>query len=401
MEIKTLPNGLTVIFEKKNSNSVAIEVNVKTGSCNEPRKLAGVSHFLEHLLFTGTNKRKDAIAISREIDRIGGEFNAATSHERTFYYTVVPKKHFNIGVEVLADMMQNTIFNDSFEKERDVILKEISFTNDNPRSYQWLLFYKALFEKHPAKFPIYGNIKTIKNMEKEWVIDYYKKHYIPNNMSIAVVGDVNNPFDKIKKEFTFSPGKLPKQEKIDEPLQKKPKLVTETRKTEDSYMVFGYKVPSRSNPHSYSLDVIKAILGGGMSSRLFEEIRIKRGLSYGVAAQHDSNVGFGTFAIILNAHKDKKDIIKDIIIKEIKNLKNLDEKGLEEAKTYIEGNYLLENESNSNRASTLNGWHMVKDARDAEEYISKIKNVKKEDITEAADIYLNENYTFAVLQQSK
>ena len=400
MEIKTLPNELTVIFEKKNSNSVAIEVNVKTGSCNEPRKLAGVSHFLEHLLFTGTNKRKDAIAISREIDRIGGEFNAATSHERTFYYTVVPKKHFNIGVEVLADMMQNTLFNDSFEKERDVILKEISFTNDNPRSYQWLLFYKALFEKHPAKFPIYGSVETIKNMKKEWVIDYYKKHYIPNNMSIAIVGDVNDPFDKIKKEFTFGPRKLPKQEKIDEPLQKKPNIVTEIRKTEDSYMVFGYKVPSRSNPHSYSLDIIKAILGGGMSSRLFEEIRIKRGLSYGVAAQHDSNVGFGTFAITLNAHKDKKEIIKDIILKEIKNLKNLDEKSLEEAKNYIEGNYLLENESNSNRASTLNGWQMVKDARNAEEYISKIKNVKKEDVAEAADLYLNENYTFAVLQQS-
>ncbi len=400
MEIKTLPNGLTVIFEKKNSNSVAIEVNVKTGSCNEPRKLAGVSHFLEHLLFTGTNKRKDAIAISREIDRIGGEFNAATSHERTFYYTVVPKKHFNIGVEVLADMMQNTLFNDSFEKERDVILKEISFTNDNPRSYQWLLFYKALFEKHPAKFPIYGSIETIKNMKKEWVIDYYKNHYIPNNMSIAIVGDVSNPFDKIEKEFTFSPGKLPKQEKIDEPLQKKPKNVIEIRKTEDSYMVFGYKVPSRSNPHSYSLDLIKAILGGGMSSRLFEEIRIKRGLSYGVSAQHDSNVGFGTFAITLNAHKDKKEIIKDIILKEIDNLKNLDEKSLEEAKNYIEGNYLLENESNSNRASTLNGWQMVKDPREAEEYISKIKRVKKEDIVEAADLYLNENYTFAVLQQS-
>ncbi len=402
MEVTKLSNGLTVILERKPSNSVAIEVSVMTGSVNEPRKIAGVSHFLEHMLFTGTKKRKDAIAISREIDRVGGEFNAATTHERTLYYVIMPKNHFDIGVEVLADMMQNTTFNESFEKERDVILKEISFINDNPRSYQWLLFQKALFEKHPARYPIYGNIDSIKNMKKSLMIDYYKHHYIPNNMSIAITGNVDSSaIDKVKEEFNSRQGKLPQQERFTEPDATKPKSIIEKRKTEDSYMVLGYKVPPRSSKESYAIDIIKAFLGGGMSSRLFEEIRIKRGLSYGVSAQHDSNKSFGTFAITLNAHKNKKTIIKEIILREIKNLKKIDEKSIREAKAYIEGSYLIENESNQARASNFNFWHMVGNARLADTYISRINSVTKEDVVNAASDYLNNNYTFAILEQEE
>ncbi len=402
MQINTLPNGLSVIVDKRNTNTVAVEVSAKTGSTNEPSKLAGCSHFLEHMLFTGTKKRPDSMAMSKEIDRIGGDFNAYTTHERAAYYALVPSKHLKLAIEVLADMIQNTIFNDAFEKERQVILKEISFHNDNPRTYQWELFQKALFEKHPAKNPITGNKESITKMKKEDVIKYYKVHYIPNNMSIAISGNIGNTdvFSKIEEEFTFKPAKLPKQPKIEEPLAKKPKTVTETRKQEDSYMVLGYKVPPRMHKDSYAIDVIKAVLGGGMSSRLFEEIRNKRGLSYGVAVQHDSNVSFGIFAVTVNAHKDKKDIIKDIILKEIKDLRKIDDKSMEEAKTYLEGSYLLENESNQSRASSLNFWQMAKDARLADSFIDNIKNVTKEDIYNATELYLNENYTFAVLQQA-
>ena len=193
MKKKVLGNGLTVIFKEKKGSSVVVEVMIKVGSDFENAEERGISHFLEHILFEGTVKRSTNREISNEIEKIGGDFNAYTSNERTCFYVKVLKKHFPIAVDVLADILQNSVFNEKdIIKEKNVVLKEIDMVNDDPRHYQWILLQKTLFDKHPCKYPTYGDPKVIKDLTREKVIEFFEKYYVPNNMVVSIVGDVKN-----------------------------------------------------------------------------------------------------------------------------------------------------------------------------------------------------------------
>ncbi|MBI2651859.1 insulinase family protein, partial [Candidatus Woesearchaeota archaeon] len=216
-----LKNGATVIFERNYSKSVAVEVMFKVGSNFESVKMAGISHFLEHMLFEGTKNRKDSREIANEIEKYGGEFNAYTTGDRTAFFIKIINKRFEIALDILSDMVANPIFDEKIiEKEKQVILKEINMVTDDSRLHQWVLFQKTLFEKHPAKNPTYGTIKTVKSFGRKHVSDYYYSHYIPNNMIISVVGNVKNVKEKIDKYFgSLKPKKLIKRPKIKESLQ--------------------------------------------------------------------------------------------------------------------------------------------------------------------------------------
>ena len=159
-----LNNGLTIIHEKKKGNSVVIQIMVKVGSDFELENERGISHFLEHILFEGTAKRPTNQNISNEIEKIGGDFNAYTSNEKTCFYVKVLKKHFHTAVDVLADVLQNPLFKEEdIVKEKNVILKEIDMIHDEPKYYQWILLQKTLFDEHPCRFPTYGDKNVIKN----------------------------------------------------------------------------------------------------------------------------------------------------------------------------------------------------------------------------------------------
>src|SRR3989338_3699748 len=188
---KVLSNGLTILYKHCPSETVTVEFSVHTGSIMESSPEAGLSHFLEHLLFEGTAKRPSSKAIANEIEKYGGEFNAATSQERTFYYVKIAKKHFAVALDILSDMFQHSLFDPVIlEKERKVILDEINMVNDNPRHYQWILFNKALFGKHPAGFPVYGNVSVLKKMKRAAILAYFSKWYIPSKITVLVAGDV-------------------------------------------------------------------------------------------------------------------------------------------------------------------------------------------------------------------
>src|SRR3989338_232969 len=196
MKKTTLKNGLTLIEEKKDTDSVSIVITVKTGSNNESKNIFGISHFIEHMLFEGTVNRASSTIIGNEIERLGGDLNAYTTNERTCFYVKVPKKHFDIALEIASDIMQHPLFdNKMIEKERSVILKEINMVTDEPRFHQWVLFSKTLFKKHSAKNPTYGTVKAVKRISRQDLVSYYKKYYVPNNMVISVVGSVNNVKD--------------------------------------------------------------------------------------------------------------------------------------------------------------------------------------------------------------
>ena len=187
---------------------------------------------------------------------------------------------------------------------------------------------------------------------------------------------------------------------IKEPRQKKPMIKIEKKKILSSYIVLGYKTPTRLQKESYVLDVIRAVLGRGQSGKLFNEIRAKRGLAYDVGVQHEPSTDYGFFAVYLGTDKKNISIAKKIILEEFSKLKNISEKDLKEAKDYLEGEFLMQNEDNFHMADKLAFWELIKDASLAKEYLKKVKKVKKEDIARVVNKYLNKNYTMAVIKQS-
>lgn len=395
-----LKNGLTVLFEPRKTDTVAIEVSIGTGSNNEHKNIAGISHFLEHMLFEGT-KTRTAKQISEAIENIGGELNAATSKERTFFYTKVPKNKAGIGMEILADIVNNPLFDPKIlEKERRVVLEEIRMTNDQPILYQWVLFERNLFKRHPTKNPIYGRFDSVRAITRKNMIDYFKRWYSPNNMIISIVGDVKQVKSLVSRNFAgMEPRKVPKIKKVIEPKDNKQTIKREKRKIKQAYLILGHKTVPRSHKDSFVLDVISAIYSKGLSGRINDEIRVKRGLAYAVGANNEAKKDFGLFFFYLNCAKRNVGLCKSIILDEIDKLSNISNKELQEAKDHIIGKNLLDKENSQKRADDLAFWEFIKDAKMADQYGKSVKKVAKKDIIRVRDKYLNKNYTMVVLSK--
>ena len=396
-----MKNNITIIFKKTSSKSVAVEVMFKVGSNYESSKIMGISHFLEHMLFEGTKKRNDSRIIANEIEKYGGQFNAYTGEDRTAFFIKIINKRFEIALDILSDIIANPLFDkNKIEKEKQVVLKEINMVTDDPKQHQWVLFQKNLFEKHPAKNPTYGTVKSVKSFSRKIILDYYGKYYTPDNMVISVVGNVSNVKEKIEKYFSgLKPKKVISREKIKEPIQEKIKKFVEKRKIQTSYMVLGFKTVPRMHKDSFALDVIAAILGRPQSGWVFDEIRNKRGLAYQAAVQNELETDYGFFAVF--AGLDKKNIEKaiEVILAQFKKLAKISKNELEVAKTYIEGNHTLELEDNFQAADDLAFWEAIKDASLANAFIKNIKKVKVNNVKRVAKKYLTNKYTLVVIEQ--
>ena len=393
-----LPTGLTIIYEKKKTNSVVIEVMIKVGSNFELPEERGISHFIEHMLFEGTKKRPTNWHISNEIEKIGGDFNAYTTNERTCFYVKLLKKHFNIGVDVLADLIQNSLFKKSdLEKEKKVVIKEIDMVHDEPRYYQWDLLLKNLFKNHPTKNPVYGDKKIIKGLSREKVLKYFNRYYVPNNMVISVVGDIPNWKDEIVKKFTLKKGKNIYRKTIKEPLAKKNISKKEKRDIASTYLAMGFKTVPLKHKDSYVLEVINGILGRGQSGRMFTEIRSKMGLAYEVGTRHTAEVSYGYFSVYASVNKTKLPLAKKMILQEFKKLQLLNAQDLKEAKTYIEGEYLLELEDSQKVADQILFYEQAGDAKSMKEFIKRIKKVTISDIKRVSKKYFK-NHTVAIIE---
>jgi len=401
MQEYKLKNGITLIFEKNNSKSVAVEVMFKFGSNFESKKTLGLAHFLEHMLFEGTKNRKSSREIANEIEKYGGEFNAYTTGDRTAFFIKIINKRFDVALDIISDMVANPIFEKNIiEKEKQVVLKEINMITDDSRLHQWILFQKNLFDRHPAKNPTYGTVETVKGFDRKYVAGYYFSHYIPNNMIISVVGNVDKVKEKIEKYFgSLKPKSLIKRTRVKEPLQTKIRKFVEKRKTLNSYLVLGYKTMPRLHKDSYVLDVIAAMLGRGQSGWMFDEIRNKRGLAYQVGVNYENESDYGTFAVYCGLDKKNIESAKEIILQQFRRLEKISKKDLEEAKTYIEGNHILEMEDNFHYADNLAFWETIKDAKLADSYLKNIRKVAINDIKRVARKYLNDKYTMVVIEQ--
>ncbi len=398
---KVLSSGLTIIHKPVASETVTVEFSVHTGSINESPAETGLSHFLEHLLFEGTKKRPSSQIIANEIEKYGGEFNAATSPERTFYYVKIAKKHFAVALDILSDMLLHPVFDAAkIEKERKVILEEIHLVNDNPRQYQWILFHKALYGNHPAAKPVYGNIAVLKKITRQQILSYFQRHYVPSACTVVVVGDVPNAISCIEQvcgAWSGSPVSLLS------PAQT-PNVFTflkEKKKLAQSYLVLGYKTVLRSHPDSIIFDVICGILGRGQSGWLFDEIRAKLGLCYSVGIEYDGSRTYGGVGIYCGMHKKNIPKVQKLILEQLEKLKIVSEKDVAEAKTHVEGSLALRHENTAFSAEELAYWHFTASLEQYHNYLSQLQKVTAADVQRIAKTYFTKNYTMAILEQEK
>lgn len=398
MEKVVLPNGLTVIYKHKPGNSVVIEVMAKVGSNDETAAERGISHFLEHILFEGTAKRPSNRDITNEIEKIGGDFNAYTTNERTCFHIKVLPKHFSIALEVLADILQHSLLREKdINKEKNVVLKEIDMVHDEPRYYQWVLFQKHLFQKHPSKYPTYGDKKVIKGLNRQKVWKFFQKYYRPSNMVVCIVGEVPEWKKKISSQLSLLPGKVVKPAIALEPAATKPQEKRERKKIANTYTIMGFKTIPRTNPDAYVLEVINAILGRGQSGWMFTELRSKLGLGYEVGTQHIAERTYGYFAVYATVDKKNVKLVKSLMLREIQKLQSVTEQDLQEAKDFIEGSYYLELDDSQKLADQILFWEQVKDAQLLMEFIPRMKKVSLADVQRVAQHYLR-NPLFVVVE---
>ncbi len=330
---KKLDNGLTVLFEERKIPVIAISASVKFGAQFEKENIKGISHFIEHLVFKGT-KTRSVEEIPKEIEKKGGIINAFTSEDITAYWNKLPSKHFSLGADIARDLVLNPIFEkEPLERERKVILEEIKMYHDNPPTHVLEKIKEMLYEK-PFNMSVAGTQETVSGLSREKVIELFNSIYSTDNMIFCAVGKTSweevleeaKKFPKINKKINPVPIILRNGEEI------------EKRKGIDqAHLVLGFHMPLLTSKKRYSAELFDSILGGGMSSRLFQEVREKRGLCYAIKSNLEQSKDYSYEAIYSGTMKEKVNEIKELILKEIKKLKDLKRPDFEEAKETLIG----------------------------------------------------------------
>jgi len=330
---KKLDNGLTVIFEKRKTPVVSIATSIKFGAQYEDADVKGISHFIEHLIFKGTKKRK-VDEIPREIEEKGGIINAFTAEEITSFWNKLPSKYFELGADISRDLVLNPLFEKrALERERKVILEEIKMYNDNPSTYVIIKLKELLYEK-PFNLPIAGTLKTLASLSRKRIIDLYNSIYSSNNMIFSVVG--NTSWNSVLNEAKKFPKKDRKINSIPIVL-KNGELIEKRKGIDQAQAVLGFHMPKLMDKNRYAAEIFDSILGGGMSSRLFQEVREKRGLCYAIKTHLEQSNDYSYELIYVGTVKEKIKIIKEIILREIKKLRELKQRDFSEIKEKLIG----------------------------------------------------------------
>ncbi len=352
--IITLPNGLRVSAdEMKDVETVSVGVFVNTGSRHEIPEINGISHFLEHMAFKGTKKRS-AVQIAEEFEGIGGRINAYTSKERTVYYAKVLKKHAEFAVEFLADILQNSTFAKAeLEKERGVILQEIAMTNDTPDDIVFDYFQEAAYPKQALGRSILGPVANIKKFGRQDFVNYIGKQYNYENMAVVAAGNIKES-DLLKWTKKYFNKLGTNKIKPFEEAKYKGGVFKKEKKLEQVNLVMGFDGMSYLNRDYYTLQILAMILGSGMSSRLFQEVREKRGLAYSIYAFNYANHDSGLFGIYAGTTPDKANELIDATKGEIEKIcKKVTDKELARVRSQFEAGLLMSKESTSSRMQKL------------------------------------------------
>ncbi len=353
----TLSNGIRIVTEQlPHAKSVSLGIWVKTGSRDEKVEENGISHFIEHMLFKGTKKRT-ALEIAKEIDSVGGVLNASTSREYTNFYAKVLDKDFDLALDLLSDIFLHSLFSlEEIERERGVIYQEIKMVEDTPDELIQDLFSQNYFSGHPLGNPILGSYATISPLTQAELTGFFRSDYLlPSRIIVAVAGKLDH--DTIVEKIEATLGTIDpceEQRVIDTP---HPQAATNvfTKSLGQVHLCMGTKGVFQTDPFRFTGYLLNTVLGGSMSSRLFQEVREKHGLAYAVFSYLSAYSDTGVLSIYAGTTSDNLRQLIDLVMKELRNLKefSLEEKELVKAKDQMKGNILLSCESTDNRMSRL------------------------------------------------
>ncbi|MFC0301373.1 M16 family metallopeptidase [Virgibacillus soli] len=396
----TCKNGLRIVLEQIPSvRSVSMGIWVLTGSRNESKELNGISHFLEHMFFKGT-KTRSAQDIAEAFDSIGGQVNAFTSKEYTCYYARVMDTHKEYAFDILADMFFNSTFDGKeMQREKKVIYEEIKMYEDTPDDIVHDLLARASFGEHPLGYPILGTEEQLASFDEETLRAYIKKHYIPENIVISVAGNVDSSFLTFVEDLFGSF----QYDNHETPIEKPTFIgnqIQRSKDTEQAHICLGYNGFSVDDAQIYSMIVMNNVLGGNMSSRLFQEVREKQGLAYSVFSYHTSYLDSGLLTIYAGTGKEQLSHLRETIQNTVQTFveKGITEKELNNSKEQLKGSLMLSLESTNNRMSR-NGKNelLLQRHRTLDEMIQEIDTVSDSSVQDVIDFVFKHDYSTAII----
>lgn len=400
-----LPGGIQVVTERMpDAHSVTIGFWVDAGSRDEHPSISGASHFLEHLLFKGTETRS-AQQIAEAVEAVGGEMNAFTTKEYTAFYTRLLDADLELGLDILSDIMWAPSFRpEEIEAERQVILEEILMHADEPSDLVHDLFLEALYPDHPLGREVLGDEATIRAITRDQIRGYFSEHYRPDNIVVAAAGNLDHDavVDGVAGRLAWSgpasgrpPGRRPSLE-VPPPRR----LAVVHRPTEQAHLVVGMPALSRDDPDRHALDVVNQVLGGGMSSRLFQEVRERRGLAYSVYSYRSSFLESGSFAVYVGTAPSRVDEVLDVVDAELAKLVDgeITEHELAVAKGHLKGSIALGLEDSGSRMSRIGRSQLVHgEVPSFEELVARTEAVTPEDMARVVKRVVDAERVLAVI----
>ncbi len=399
-QITTLTNGLRIITsERPQLETVSLGVWVRTGSAYENKSNNGISHFLEHMSFKGT-KTRTALQISEEIEDVGGQSNAYTSREFTAYYAKMMKENAELAVDVLTDSILNSTFpEEELIKERDVVIQEIKQTIDTPDDIVFDYFQATAFPDQALGRSILGPEKTVRSFNRQTLLDYISSNYAAENMVLCAVGNIKHQdfVDMVAKRMQSF---RTKTNFTTEAQNYGGGFFLERRPIEQSHLVLGFKACPYKSERYYDVAILSTILGGGMSSRLFQEIREKRGLVYSVYSFTAAHTQEGIFGIYAGTGAKDIPVLIPVVVDEIKKICNdlVSDKEFSRAKMQLKASIKMGLESSSSTAEVLARQNLIYGrSLSVEEVIAKIDAVTKDDIKNIAAGIFASNPTYTLL----
>jgi predicted Zn-dependent peptidase len=401
-------SGLRIVTEEVPSvRSAAVGIWVNVGSRDEAPATAGASHFLEHLLFKGTTTRT-ALEISSSIESVGGEMNAFTSKEYTCFYARVIDTDLPMAIDVVSDLITSSIVTAlDVDAERKVVLEEIAMRDDDPSDLVHDLFSDTYYGDTQIGRPILGTIESINKMSRSTVFNYYKKKYQPSDLVVAVAGNI-----KHKRVVAMVEQALSRDNFLDvvgtpnirpnTPVKKGPQTPVGLmyRKTEQAHMLYGMEGVARADSRRFAMGVMSAALGGGMSSRLFQEIREKRGLAYSVYAYSQQFAGSGTLGFYAGCNPSKAVEVVELIREVLNDVADngMSHEEIERAKGAVRGSLVLSQEDSGSRMSRIGKNEIVYgQVMDFDDILKAVSRVTSDDIRQIASEYLSKTPTLALV----
>ena len=404
-----LPSGLRIVTEEiPGVRSAAYGIWVNVGSRDESTKVAGASHFLEHLLFKGT-KTRSALDISSSIEAVGGEMNAFTSKEYTCFYARVIDSDLPLAIDVISDLITSSVGRtEDVEAERKVVLEEISMRDDDPSDLVHEVFAETFYGDTPLGRPILGTVESINSLSRNAIFNYYKKKYLPQDIVIAIAGNIKHQkvVDQVIK--AMSRDEFLAVEKSNANLRsnslarriQKQNVGLMNRKTEQAHIFLGMPGVTRIDERRFAMGVLSAALGGGMSSRLFQEIREKRGLAYSVYSYAQQFAGSGFIGFYAGCNPGKAAEVVSIMRDVLHDVANngLTHEELTRAQGAVRGTLVLSQEDTGSRMSRIGKSELVYgEIMSFDQILKAVADVSSADIRSLADEILHSAPTLAVV----